>query len=172
MNRSRRNIGENVDMTPRSKQKGPLPVIGWREWIALPDFSVVAIKVKVDTGARSSALHAYGLRFERRNGEQIAVFEIHPVQRKAKPSIRAEAVVREWRKVTSSGGHHEVRPVVVTDVELLGRTWPVEVTLTSRDSMGFRMLLGRQAVRRRFVVDPGRSFVGGRPAVVVMREER
>ncbi len=144
-------------------RKPPLQIIGWREWIRLPVLSVPAIKAKVDTGARSSALHAYGLRIERQAGEEIAVFDIHPLQRRSSPSIRVEAVVVDHRKITSSGGHHEIRPVIVTDLELMDQIWPIEVTLTSRDTMGFRMLLGRQAIRRRFAVDPGRSYLGGRP---------
>lgn len=138
------------------------PVLGWREWLALPEFGVPAIKVKVDTGARSSALHAHNLRLVQRGGEEYALFEVRPLQRKSTPSYEVEAVVVDRRKVTSSGGHQEIRPVIVVDVEIMGNRWPIEVTLTKRDSMGFRMLLGRQAIRRRFVVDPGRSFLGGR----------
>ena len=138
------------------------PVLGWREWLALPEFGVPAIKVKVDTGARSSALHAHNLRMVQRGGEAYALFEVRPLQRKSTPSYEVEAVVVDRRKVTSSGGHQEIRPVIVVDVEIMGNRWPIEVTLTKRDSMGFRMLLGRQAIRRRFVVDPGRSFLGGR----------
>lgn len=144
-------------------RKPPLQIIGWREWIGLPVLGVPAIKAKVDTGARSSALHAYGLRIERREGEEIAVFDIHPLQRRSSPSIRVEAVVVDHRKITSSGGHHETRPVVVTNLDLMDQVWPIEVTLTRRDTMGFRMLLGRQAIRRRFAVDPGRSYLGGKP---------
>lgn len=140
-----------------------LPVLGWREWLALPELGVSAIKVKVDTGARSSALHAHGLRFTQRDGEQYAVFEIRPLQRKSTPSFSVEAQVIDRRKVTSSGGHQEIRPVIVVEIEIMDHRWPIEVTLTKRDAMGFRMLLGRQAIRRKFIVDPGRSYVGGRP---------
>lgn len=148
--------------TSSRKMASRLPVLGWREWLALPEFGVPAIKVKVDTGARSSALHAHNLRMVQRGGEEYALFEVRPLQRKSTPSYEVEAVVVDRRKVTSSGGHQEIRPVIVVDVEIMGNRWPIEVTLTKRDSMGFRMLLGRQAIRRRFVVDPGRSFLGGR----------
>ncbi len=148
--------------TSSRKMASRLPVLGWREWLALPEFGVPAIKVKVDTGARSSALHAHNLRMVQRGGEEYALFEVRPLQRKSTPSYEVEAVVVDRRKVTSSGGHQEIRPVIVVDIEIMGNRWPIEVTLTKRDSMGFRMLLGRQAIRRRFVVDPGRSFLGGR----------
>ena len=148
--------------TSSRKMASRLPVLGWREWLALPEFGVPAIKVKVDTGARSSALHAHNLRLVQRGGEEYALFEVRPLQRKSTPSYEVEAVVVDRRKVTSSGGHQEIRPVIVVEVEIMGNRWPIEVTLTKRDSMGFRMLLGRQAIRRRFVVDPGRSFLGGR----------
>lgn len=147
--------------TPRKKGK-QLQVLGWREWLALPQFGVPAIKAKVDTGARSSALHAHNLRTISRDAEEYALFEVHPLQRRSDPSHEVEGRVVDRRKVTSSGGHQEIRPVIVIDVEIMGQRWPIEVTLTRRDSMGFRMLLGRQAIRRRFVVDPGRSFLGGR----------
>ncbi|NNC41286.1 MAG: ATP-dependent zinc protease [Acidimicrobiia bacterium] len=140
-----------------------LPVIGWREWLAIPQFGVAAIKAKIDTGARSSALHAHGLSFVERDGQELALFEIHPIQRKSSPSYPVEATVIDRRKVTSSGGHQEIRPVIAVEVEFMDRRWPIEVTLAKRDTMGFRMLLGRQAIRRRFVVDPGRSYLGGRP---------
>ncbi len=140
-----------------------LRTIGWREWVALPAFGIGAIKAKVDTGARSSALHAHGLRIERRDGVDVATFVIQPRQRSASPSHPAEALVSGWRQVTTSAGHRELRPVIVTTVELMGVAWPIELTLTRRDAMGFRMLLGRRAVRRRFVIDPGRSFLAGRP---------
>lgn len=144
--------------------KSRLPVLGWREWLAIPELGVSAIKAKVDTGARSSALHAHGLQFTERDGEQYALFEIHPLQRKSAPSHLVEAQVIGHRQVTSSGGHQEVRPVIIVEIGLMDRSWPIELTLTRRDSMGFRMLLGRQAIRRRFVVDPGRSYLGGRPS--------
>jgi hypothetical protein len=140
------------------------PVIGWREWVTLPDLAVPRIKVKVDTGARSSSLHAFDLVWEERGDESWVRFNVHPRQRKRRPAITAEARVVDRRVVRNPGGRTETRPVIVTMVAWGGHEWPVELNLTSRDEMGFRMLLGRQAVRGRFVVDPGRSFLGGRPA--------
>jgi hypothetical protein len=146
------------------KHKKPgLPVIGWREWVGLPDFGIKNIKVKVDTGARSSSLHAFDHHLFERDGVQWVRFKIHPVQRKNNKTVIAEAMVLEFRSVRSSSGVAVLRPVIVTNVALLGITWPVELTLASRDEMGFRMLLGREAFRRRFLVDAGKSYYGGKP---------
>jgi hypothetical protein len=140
----------------------PKPTIGWREWVRLPELGVEAIKVKVDTGARTSSLHAFGLKEVERDGAPYVRFTIHPEQKRSHPTIHVELPLLARRRVRDSGGKTEMRPVVETAVELLGQRWPMEVTLTRRDAMGFRMLLGRQAIRGRFTVDPGRSFVGGK----------
>ena len=145
------------------RRKSGLPVIGWREWVGLPDFGIRSIKAKVDTGARSSSLHAFNLHVFERNGLGWVRFEVHPVQRKRSKTVEVETTVLDFRPVRSSSGVAVMRPVVVANVELLGLIWPVELTLASRDKMGFRMLLGRQAFRRRFLVDAGRSYCGGRP---------
>ncbi len=144
-------------------KKPSLPVIGWREWIGLPDIGIKRIKVKVDTGARSSSLHAFDLKIFERDKVQWVKFKIHPVQRMSKKTVTAEAKVLEFRSVRSSSGLAALRPVIITNVTLLGLTWPVEVTLASRDAMGFRMLLGREAFRQRFLVDAGKSYYGGKP---------
>lgn len=144
-------------------KKTNLPVIGWREWVGLPDLGVRSIKVKVDTGARSSSLHVFDLENFERDGEKWVRFCIHPVQRRSEQSVDAEAKVLEYRSVRSSSGKATMRPVIVTSVSLLGITWPVELTLANRDEMSFRMLLGREAFRGRFVVDAGSSFFGGKP---------
>ena len=147
-------------MSPRPP-KDPLPIIGWREWIELPEFGVKSIKAKVDTGARTSSLHAYDVEVFGGKKKRVR-FKIHPEQRDSDHEIVAEAPLVEWRNVRPSSGRQEQRPVVMTVIELLGQRHEVELTLTRRDSMGFRMLLGREAVRRRFVVDPGTSFLNGR----------
>ena len=143
--------------------RGQRATIGWREWTALPDLGVPAVKAKVDTGARTSALHAFRLRVIDRDGEPWVRFEIHPSQRTARDSVEACCPVAAWRRVRSSNGEVENRPVISTTLQLGDQSWVAEVTLTNRDEMGFRMLLGRAAVRRRFLVDPGRSFLAGRP---------
>lgn len=140
-----------------------LPHIGWREWVALPDLGVRRVKAKVDTGALTSALHAFDIRRFRRGKKRMVRFKIHPYQRDTKRTVEAEAPLADRRMVRSSSGHETLRAVIVTEVEVLGQRWPIELTLVARGDMGFRMLLGRQALRGRFVVDPGRSFEGGRP---------
>jgi hypothetical protein len=149
---------------PRRRVKVPrqIPTIGWREWLRLPDLGVDSIKAKVDTGARTSSLHAFGLEEVEIDGRTWVRFQVHPEQRKSHPSISVELPLLNRRKVRDSGGKSELRPVVGTSVELMGKLWTIELTLTRRDSMGFRMLLGRRAIRRRFLVDPGASFLGGK----------
>ncbi len=152
-------------MEKRSREPTPgreRLVIGWREWVRLPELGVSSIKAKVDTGARTSSLHAYDVEEFRRGRKRMVRFTLHPEQRNATHEVAAEAPLREHRKVTPSSGHSELRPVILTVVELMGERWEVELTLTRRDEMGFRMLLGRQALRGHFVVDPGRSFLNGR----------
>lgn len=144
---------------PRDAKTGT--VIGWREWVALPQLGVDAIKAKVDTGARSSSLHAFDVRETEEAGVAYVSFKIHPIQRETHTTIEARAELRDLRVVRNPGGREELRPVIVTKVALGGRSWAIELTLTRRDAMGFRMLLGRQAVRGKFVVDPGRSYLVG-----------
>ena len=147
-----------------TRKKGSnLPIIGWREWVGLPEFGIKAIKVKVDTGARSSSLHASNLREFNQGGEKWVRFKVHPVQRKKDATVEIEARIIDYRSVRSSSGKASIRPVVITKLTLLGITWPVELTLASRDKMGFRMLLGREAFRDRFLVDAGKSYYSEKP---------
>lgn len=134
-------------------------VVGWREWLRLPELGVNLIKAKVDTGARTSALHAENVRFVHRGDRTLVHFTIHPRQRSKHLAIDAVAPLLGERRVKSSSGSLELRPVIVTRVNVGGVEWPIEITLTRRDVMGFRMLLGRQALRRHAIVDPGRSYV-------------
>lgn len=150
----------------------PLPVIGWREWVGLPDLGVERIKVKVDTGARSSAIHAFGVERFRRAGRDLVRFRVHPLQRDERTTVLAECALLDERSVRSSSGAVERRLVIETALSLLGETWPIELTLAARDQMGFRMLLGRQAIRRRLWVDAGGSFYNGRPAMKKPRAKK
>ena len=136
-----------------------LSVIGWREIIALPKLGISQIKAKIDTGARSSALHAFHVEKFQRDGQEMIRFQVHPHQRDSTHTVSAEAELLEYREVRPSSGKAQLRPVILTNVELEGVQWQIELTLTNRDVMGFRMLLGRQAVRDRFLVDPGKSFL-------------
>lgn len=134
------------------------PVVGWREWAVLDELTPTPIKAKIDTGARTSSLHAFDLRLDESSGVLLARFEIHPLQRSASNSAEVTVPVEGFRNVRSSSGHRERRPVVRTRIALGAHRFDIDVTLTSRDQMGFRMLLGRAALRRRFLIDPGRSF--------------
>jgi hypothetical protein len=140
----------------KSKQ---FSIVGWREIIALPQLGISQIKAKIDTGARSSALHAFHVEKFRFNGAPMVRFQVHPYQKDSKQTVTSEAELLEYRQVRNSGGHAQLRPVILTAVELGGTKWEIELTLTNRDVMGFRMLLGRQAVRDRFLVDAGKSFL-------------
>ena len=141
------------------------PAVGWREWAALPDLGIAAIKVKVDTGARSSVLHAFDVvRVDDKDGAWVE-FAVHPLQRDACQTVRTRARLLDERWVRSSSGRRTFRPVIVTTLVLGGTSWPIELTLVRRDLMGFRMLVGREALRRRLVVDPGRSYLAGQPVL-------
>lgn len=139
--------------------------MGWREWVSLPDWGITRIKAKVDTGARSSAIHAHELELYEDNGHTMASFEVHPRQRSSKGSVNVVAPVVDERTVRNPGGRAELRPVVRTAMSWRNGVWLIELTLTRRDEMGFRLLLGRQSVRGRALVDPGRSYVGTREVV-------
>jgi hypothetical protein len=140
-------------------KRKPKPVVGWREWLALPGLRIPAIKAKVDTGARSSALHAFDVEIFSADGKEFVRFKVHPFQRDSATTVECVAELYDRRTVRSSAGHESMRPVILADIELDHERWTVELTLTRRDAMGFRMLLGRQAVRRRFRIEPGRSFL-------------
>jgi hypothetical protein len=134
-------------------------LLGWREWLALPELGIHRIKAKIDTGARTSALHTFGVEPYEREGVLHVRFWVHPLQRVDSVEICCEARVLDRRTVRDSGGHEEERYVIRTRVQVARACWPIEVTLTDRDSMGFRMLLGRTAIRRRYLVDPGKSYL-------------
>ncbi|MGD8663053.1 MAG: ATP-dependent zinc protease [Desulfobacterales bacterium] len=136
--------------------------IGWREWLALPDLGIQAIKTKVDTGARTSALHTFGLEPFEKDGSLKVKFTVHPLQRRKDIEICCVADVVDRRRVTSSDGQSEKRYVIQTIVALGEIRWPVELTLTNRKLMRFRMLLGRAAIAGRLVVDPAKSYLTGR----------
>ena|SRR6056297_1920669 len=146
-----------------AKTKKPLPIIGWREWVGLPELEISWIKAKVDTGARSSSIHTFDLHPYEQDGEDWVRFKIHPIQRNTKVTVTAEAKVIDVRSVRSSSGKASKRPVILSHITMLGTTWPIELTLANRDEMGFRMLLGREAFRNRFLVDAGGSYYGRKP---------
>jgi len=147
-------------------------LIGWREWVSLPDLGVDWLKAKIDTGARTSSLHAFDIRQFQRDGEDWVRFWVKPWQESQEDAIEVECPVHDRRTVRSSSGHAQVRFVVELLIRLYDREVLAEVTLSNRDEMGFRMLIGREALRQGFVVDPARSFVGGRAPRETRRRNR
>lgn len=137
-------------------------LIGWREWVGLPDLGIDKIKAKVDTGARTSAIHAFDIEDFERDGKRWVRFALHPVQRRRKPEIWCEAPVKDLRAIKNTGGQAEDRYVIETRVRVGSQVWKTDLSLANRDQMGFRMLLGRTAVRGHMIIDPGRSYLAAR----------
>ncbi|MFZ4806022.1 MAG: RimK/LysX family protein [Hyphomicrobiaceae bacterium] len=133
-------------------------VLGWEEWVALPDLGLPAIKAKIDTGARTSALHAFLVEPFGPIAQPRVRFGIHPIPGRNDIEIYCAAPVVDRREVTSSNGERETRYVILSTIEIGGRRWPIEITLTNRETMAYRMLLGRQAIREDVYVDPSASF--------------
>ncbi len=145
-------------MKKRTAKPRPL-LVGWREWAGLPNLGVERIKAKIDTGARTSAMHAWRIEPFDDGGAPWVAFDLHPVQRDNRRIVTCRAPVEDRRRVKSSTGHAQTRYVIETTLALGGLTWPIELTLTRRDEMGFRLLIGRTALRRRALVDPARSYI-------------
>ena len=140
----------------------PPITLGWREWVSLPGLGIKHIKAKVDTGARTSALHAFEIEAVVEDGRQRVRFKMHPIQRDDETVTECVADVVDRRMVSDSGGHREMRWVIATTVAIGPHSWPAEFTLTSRDDMLFRMLLGRTAIAGKATVDPARSYLVGK----------
>ena len=136
--------------------------VGWREWVSLPDIGIKQIKAKVDTGARTSALHAFELRPYSEGSRDRIEFRIHPIQKDDDTIVTCNADIIDTRTVTDSGGHKEERYVIETTLCIGSHAWPIEITLTSRDDMMFRMLLGRTAIKNLAQVNPARSYLVGK----------
>lgn len=156
--------GREKQLTPHKQ------TIGWREWLTLPELGLPLLKAKIDSGARTSALHACFIEEFERAGVLFIRFGVHPLQRNTTYLRVCEAAVKEIRTISDSGGHREERYVIETHLQLAGHCWPVELTLTNRETMLFRMLLGRTAMCQRFVVDPSTSYLLGKHTRRELRE--
>ncbi len=139
-------------------------VLGWREWLALPEIGIPAIKAKIDTGARTSALHAASVETVRERGVELVRFRIHPVRSRPDIVVKGEAPVLDRRVVSDSGGHREERIFIRTRLVAGEQAWPIEINLTDRETMLFPMLLGRTAMAGRVLVEPEHSYLLGRPS--------
>ena len=142
-------------------------ILGWREWVSLPCLGIAAIKAKLDTGAKTSALHAWDLSLRTVDGRQWIRFRVNSMQRDEVESVVCEAPLSDQRWVTNSSGTSERRYIICTSLQIGPSRWPIELSLTNRDSMEFPMIIGREAMRDRLIVDPRASFRAGRRAGVV-----
>ncbi len=145
------------------RKAAPSIIVGWREWVGLPDIGDFRVKAKIDTGARTSAIHAWKIKPFEKDGEAWVRFELHPNQDDNTTRIPCEMPVLESRNIRSSNGQVQTRYVVATRLSIGPYAWPIELTLTRRDEMGFRMLIGRTALRPAALVDPTRSFLCSAP---------
>lgn len=137
--------------------------LGWREWVSLPELGIDPIKAKVDTGARTSALHAFEVDTFEKDGEDWVRFSIHPLQYDSSVVVTCEARILDQRQVRDSGGHAETRYVIQSTVVIGDTPIEAEITLTDRETMKFRMLLGRTAIRQGYLVDSARSYLTRKP---------
>ena len=135
-------------------------LVGWREWASLPMLNTPLIKVKIDTGAKTSALHAYDLEILEMSNKKYAKFVIHPLQKNESITRCAIAEVIDSRVVRSSNGHKEERVVIRSPIKIGNHYWDIDITLTKRDIMRYRMLLGREAMQS-LLVNPGKSYCQG-----------
>ncbi len=148
---------------PSMTANNKLQAIGWREWVSLPQLGIPAIKTKVDTGARTSCIHTFKQEEFERDGAQWIRFWVHPLQKNTTQEVACEAEIIDKRYVRDSGGHREFRPVIKTLVSLGDRQWEVEITLSNRENMLFRMLLGRTAMLGKLAINPALSYTQGKP---------
>lgn len=145
-------------------------VMGWRELIVFPDLTKMTIKAKIDSGARTTALHAYDIEVVKERKKTWVYFDVHPLQKCQKTTVRVRAPFIEYRKIKSSTGHETLRPVIETTIDIGGDRFTTEVTLVNRDMMGFRLLIGRQTIRKKYLVDVGESFLTRKKSIKKIKD--
>ncbi len=144
-------------------------IVGWREWISLPDLGIKSIKAKMDTGARTSALHTYFIEPVDSSDRPMVRFGVHPRQKSDKKGIICTADIIDQRRIVDSGGHPELRYIIRTSLMAAGRMWPIDLSLTNREQMRFRLLIGRSALSDKLIIDPQFSFTLGKPIKKVLK---
>jgi hypothetical protein len=146
-----------------SKKNDNKMSVGWREWISLPELEIKSIKAKMDTGARTSALHTYFIEPIENSEKPMVRFGVHPMQKSDKNGIICTADIFDQRRIVDSGGHPELRYIIRTSIQVGDQKWPIDLSLTNREQMRFRLLIGRSALSEKLIIDPQRSFTLGRP---------
>lgn len=141
--------------------KSDSKIIGWREWVSLPDLGLVAVKSKIDTGAKTSSLHAFDIELVEKGTKTYVHFKVHPLQNDFSTVVNCQALLIDRRVVTDSGGHKEERYVIRTSMVISGIKKKIELTLTNRETMKYRMLIGRAALKQ-FYIDPTQSYLAGK----------
>ncbi len=146
-------------MAPMTDNSRDQTILGWEEWVSMPDLGIPALIAKIDTGARTSAIHAVGIEAFGSASRPYVRFRVHPIPDRPEVEIHCSAKVVDRREITSSNGESELRYVIETPVRVGNKTWPIEVSLTNRDNMQYRMLLGRRAIGDSMIVDPNRKYL-------------
>ena len=152
----------DIDASNLMQQVTNIIELGWREWVALPNLNLPAVKVKVDTGAKTSALHSFDIQRYRSNNIDMVKFLVNPVQKNTQLVVECHSPILDQRAVIDSGGHKEVRYVIESLISIGNKSWSIELSLTNRDTMQFRMLLGRRAMEQCAIVKPGASYLNGK----------
>ena len=148
----------------------PFLIVGWKEWVELPGLNLPAIKAKVDTGAATSSLHAYNIKYIVKEGITYVKYEVHPLQKNSRIVKHCISPLLVKRKVRSSTGELKPRPVIVTLLKIGNFSWPIELNLTNRDQMGMRMLIGREALYSKILVNPSNKFLHGKLGLKTVKE--
>ncbi len=130
-------------------------LVGRSEWCSLPDLGIPGIKAKIDTGARTSAIHAFDIRAETIDDKKHVFFKVHPIQGNTQIVVSCQALIVDERYIMSSNGHKEHRYIITTNIKLGENIYNIDLSLSNRDPLTFRMLLGREALNKRMIVDPG-----------------
>lgn len=151
------------------KQQSHL-TIGWKEWVALPDLNIKLLKAKIDSGAKTSVLHTFQIEPFKEGKKDRIRFWVHPLQRNISKEVQCEADIVDYRMVIDSGGHKEYRYVIQTRLSIEDSLFPIELSLTNRDGMRFRMLLGREAIKAHYLIDVSKAYLLDKPTIRTLKK--